>query len=98
MCDQFLAQFTCNQYETLLKCNRHKEDVHKTCAYKNNFDKILLILIFSHFLYKRLHYRLSSLCNQLLKEFLSNQYETMQRCYKHTEDVRVTFLRCKNYF
>ena len=39
-----------------------------------------------------------SLCNQLLPEFSSNQFETLHRCYKHIEDVHVTFCRRKNNF
>ena len=35
--------------------------------------------------------RVTSLCNQLLPEFSSNQFETSQRCYKHVEDVYLTF-------
>ena len=34
---------------------------------------------------------IKSLCNQLLLEFLSNQFETLQKCYQPTEDVHVTF-------
>ena len=39
----------------------------------------------------RLQYGVASLCNQLLPEFSSNQFETLHRCYKHIEDVHVTF-------
>ena len=35
----------------------------------------------------RLQYGEASLCNQLLPEFSSNQFETLHRCYKHIEDV-----------
>ena len=38
-----------------------------------------------------LQYGVASLCNQLLSEFSGNQFETLHRCYKHIEDVRVTF-------
>ena len=38
------------------------------------------------------------LCNQLLSEFSSNQSETLQRFYKHFEDVHVTFSRQENHF
>ena len=40
----------------------------------------------------------ASLCNQLLPEFSSNQFETLHRCYKHIEDVHVTFGRHENNF
>ena len=39
----------------------------------------------------RLHYKVASLCNQLLLEFSSNQFETFHRCYKHIEDVSCDF-------
>ena len=46
----------------------------------------------------RLQYRVASLCYQLLPEFSSNQFETVHRCYKHIEDVHVTFCRRKIIF
>ena len=46
----------------------------------------------------RLQYGVASLCNQLLPEFSSNQFETFHRCYKHIEDVHVTFSRKENNF
>ena len=46
----------------------------------------------------RLQYGVASLCNQLLPEFSSNQLETLHRCYKHIEDVHVTFSRQENNF
>ena len=46
----------------------------------------------------RLQYGVASLCNQLLPEFSSNQFETLHRCYKHIEDVHVTFSRQENNF
>ena len=46
----------------------------------------------------RLQYGVASLCNQLLPEFSSNQFETFHRCYKHIEDVYVTFSRQENHF
>ena len=45
----------------------------------------------------RLQYGVASLCNQLLPEFSSNEFETFHRCYKHIEDVHVTFSRQENY-
>ena len=46
----------------------------------------------------RLQYWVASLCNHLLPEFSSNQFETMHRCYKHIEDVHVTFCKQGNNF
>ena len=46
----------------------------------------------------RLQYWAASLCNQLLPEFSSNQIETLHRCYKHIEDVHVTFSRQESNF
>ena len=40
-----------------------------------------------------LQYWVASFCNQLLPEYSSNQFETLRRCYKHIEDVHVTFNR-----
>ena len=46
----------------------------------------------------RLQFWVGSLCNQLLPEFSSNQFETFHRCYKHIEDVHVVFSRQENNF
>ena len=46
----------------------------------------------------RLQYWAASLCNQLLKEFSSNQFETFNRCYKRIEDEHVTFCRQEIHF
>ena len=46
----------------------------------------------------RLQYWVASLCNQLLPEFSSNQFETLHRCYKHIEDVHVHFSRQESNF
>ena len=46
----------------------------------------------------RLQYWVASLCNQHLPEYSSNQFETVHRCYKHIEDVHVTFTRQENNF
>ena len=45
-----------------------------------------------------LQYGVASLCNQLLPEFSSIQFETYHRCYKHIKDVHVTFSRQENNF
>ena len=46
----------------------------------------------------RLQYGVASLCNQLFPELLRNQFKTFHSCYKHIEDVHVTFSRQKNNF
>ena len=46
----------------------------------------------------RLQYGVARLCIQFLPEFSSNQFETLHRCYKHIEDVHVTFCRRKIIF
>ena len=46
----------------------------------------------------RLQYGVASLCNELLPEFSSNQFETLHRYYKHLEDMHVTFSRQENHF
>ena len=46
----------------------------------------------------RLQYGIASLCNQLLSEFSSNLFETLHRCFKHIEDVHVTFSTQENHF
>ena len=46
----------------------------------------------------RLQDGVASLCNQFLPEFSRNQFETLHRCYKHIEDVHVTFSRQENDF
>ena len=61
------------------------------------FDKSYGILDLDNF-QVRLQYWVASLCNQLLPEFSSNQFETLQRCYKHIEDVHVTFCWQENNF
>ena len=46
----------------------------------------------------RFQYWVASLCNQLLPEFSSNQFETFHRYYKHIEDVHVIFRGQENNF
>ena len=46
----------------------------------------------------RFQFWVASLCNQLLAEFSSNQFETLHRCYKYNEDVHVTLVGKKNIF
>ena len=64
---------------------------------ENNFWQNYDILDLDKF-QVRLQYWVVSLCNQLLPEFSSNQFETFHRCYKHIEDVHVTFSEQENNF
>ena len=81
------------------RCYKHIEDLHMTFSrQENNFCQNYGILDLDNFqvrLQVRLQYWVASLCNQLLPEFSSNQFKTMHRCYKHIEDVHVTFSRQK---
>ena len=64
---------------------------------ENHFWQNYCILDLDNF-QVRLQYWVASLCNQLLPEFLSNQFETLHRCYKHIEDLHVSFRRQENHF
>ena len=79
----------------------HIEDVHMFFSrQENNFCQNCSILDLDNF-QVRLQYwvaSLSSLCSQPLPEFSSNQFETLHRCYKHIEDVHVSFSRQINIF
>ena len=100
LCNQLLSEFSSNQFETLHRCYKHFEDVHVTFSrQENNFlqNYGTRILDLDNF-QVRLQYGVASLCNQLLSEFSSNQFETLHRCYKHFEDVHVTFSRQENNF
>ena len=73
------------------------------CVYPLKIKSIIIIIIIIIILdldnfQVRLQYWVASLCNQLLPEFSSNQFETLHRCYKHIEDVHVTFSRQENHF
>ena len=80
----------------------HIEDVHVTfCRQENNFGQNYGILDLDNFqvrLQVRLQYWVASLCNQLLPEFSSNQFETLHRCDKQIEDMHVTLSRQENNF
>ena len=98
LCNQLLPEFSSNQFETFHRCYKHIEDVHVTFSrQENNFEKNYDILDLDNF-QVRLQYWVASLCNQLLPEFSSNQFETLYRCYKHIEDVHVIFSRQENCF
>ena len=87
-----------DHFETMHTCCGYIEAVHvNICRRKNNFLQNYSILDLDNF-QVRLQYGVASLCNQLLPEFSSNQFETLHRCYKHIEDVHMTFSRQENNF
>ena len=68
---------------------------------ENNFLQNYDILDLDNFQVRvqvRLQHWVASLCDQLLPEFSSNQFETLHRSFKHIEDVHVTFSRQENNF
>ena len=98
LCNQVLPEFSSNHYETLHIYYKHIEDVYVNfCRWKNNFWQNYGIFNLDKFKVS-LQHRVASLCNQLLPGFSSNQFETLHRCYKHIEDVHVTFCRQENNF
>ena len=98
LCNQLRPEFSSNRFETLHRCYKHIEDVHVTLSrQENNFLQNYGILDLDNF-QVRLQYGVASLCNQLLQEFSSNQFETLHRCYKYIEDVHVTFSRQEKNF
>ena len=98
LCNQLLQEFSSNQFETFHRCYKHIKDVHVTFSrQENNFLQNYSILDLDNF-QVRLQYWVVSLCNQLLPDFSSKQFETFHRCYKHIEDVHVTFSRQENNF
>ena len=102
LCNQLLPEFSSNQFETSHRCCKHIEDLHVTFSrQENNFWQNYNILAFDNFqarLQVGLQYWVASLCNQLLPEFSSNQFETLHRCWKHIEDVHMTFSRQESNF
>ena len=87
-----------DHFETMHTCCGYIEDVHVNfCRQKNNFRQNYGILDLYNFEVS-LQCGVASLCNQLLPEFSSNQFETFHRCYKHIEDVHATFSRQENHF
>ena len=84
--------------ETLHTCSGYIEDKHVTfCRPKTNFLQNYGIFHLYNFEVS-LQHSVASLCNQLLPGFSSNQFETLHRCYKHVEDVHVTFSKQDKYF
>ena len=102
LCNQLLPEFSSNQFETLQRCYKHIENAHVTFSrQENNFWQNNDILDLDNFhvrLQVRLQYWVARLCNQLLPECSSNQFETLHSCYKHIENVHVTFSRHENNF
>ena len=98
LCNQLLLQFSMDHFETMYTCCGYIEDLHLNfCRGKYNFDKITAFSPLDNFEVS-LQRLVASLCNQLLPGFASNQFETLHRCYKHIEDVHVTFSRQGNHF
>ena len=79
MCIQLLPGFASNQFETLHRLYKHNnEDVHVIFSkQENNFGQNYGILDLDNFQVS-LQYGVASLCNQLLTEFSSNQFEIFQ--------------------
>ena len=91
LCNQLLPEVSSNQFETLHRCYKHIEDMHVTsCRGENNFWQNYGILDVDNF-EVRFQKGVARLCNQLLSEFSSIQFETLHRYYKFIEDVYVTF-------
>ena len=109
LCNQLLLQFSMDHFETMHTCCGYIEDVHVNfCRRKNNVCQNYCILDLDNFQVRasilgckfqvRLQYGVASLCNEFLPEFSRIQFETLHRCYKHIEDVHVTFSRQENNF
>ena len=98
LCNQLLPEFTSNWFEIFHICYKRIEDVHVTLSrQENNFRLNNGIFDLDNF-QVRLQYWVTSLCNQLLPEFSSNEFETLHVCSKHIEDVNMTFSRQENNF
>ena len=99
LCNQLLLQFL-----IILKPCTLVVDILKMCMWIFADEKIVFdkITAFSTFILDNfevgLQHRVASLCNPLLPGFSSNQFETLHRCYKHIEDVHVTFSKQENNF
>ena len=107
LCNQLLLKFSMYHFETMHICCGYIEDVHANfCREKIIFDEITAFWTIFRLGFNLdwdnfqvgLQYWVESLCNQLLPEFSSNQFETFHRCYKHIEDVHVTLSRQENIF
>ena len=98
LCNQVLPGFARNPFELFHRCYKHNEDVHMIFSkQQNNFWQNYGILDLDNF-QVRLQCLVASLCNELLPEFSSSQFETFHRCYKHIEDVHMTLSRQENNF
>ena len=94
LCNQVLH----NQFETFHRCYKHIEGVRVIFSRQENlFWQNYCILDLDNF-HIWLQYWVASFCNQFLPEYSSNQFETLHRCYKHIEDVHVTFSGQENHF
>ena len=98
LCNQLLSGFSSNQKLCIDVILKQIEHMHVTfCRRKNSFLQNYGIFDLDNFEVK-LQYGVASLCDQLLPEFSSKQFETLHRCIKHIEHVHVTFCRRKNKF
>ena len=87
-----------NYFETMQTYFGYIKDVHVNfCRPKNNFKQNYGIFNLDN-VEVSLQHRVASLCNQLLPGVSSNPIETLHRCYKHTENVHVTFRKQENNF
>ena len=83
LCIQTLPEFSSNQFETLHRCHKHIEDVHVTlCRQENNFLQNYGIFDVDNF---EIRFQLGGarLCNRVLSEFSSIQFDTLGRYNKH---------------
>ena len=85
-----------DHFETMHTCCGYIEDVHRTFSKQgiNLFEKSYGIL--GDF-QVRLQYG-EKVCVINFSQFSSNQFETLHRCYKHTENVHETSSRQENNF
>ena len=87
-----------DHFETMHTCCGYIEEVHVNFSgRKKIFDKITAVFDLRNF-QVGLQRRVASLCNQLLPGFASNQFETLDRCYKHYENVHVNLASKKIMF
>ena len=89
LCNQFLPEFSSNQFETLHRC--YIEDMHVTFCRRGNICWQNYGISDLDNFEVRLQYGVAILWNQHLSEFSSIQIETLHKYCKHIEDVHVTF-------
>ena len=102
--NQLLLELLLDLFNTLQKCYRHIEDMHvEVWCWKNIFwqtDRVLNLAIFWR-LYNKMFVLwliVHTLWNQLLSEPLLDLFSTLQKCYRHIEDVHVEVWCWKNIF